>query len=60
LLTNLERLNLNYGLTGTIPTEIGILTKLESPDLDFNELMGRIPTDLGMLTNLLFLFLTYT
>ena len=42
-------------LTGTIPTEIGSLTKLTSLDLGLNNLTGTIPTELALLTNLTFL-----
>jgi Leucine-rich repeat (LRR) protein len=40
------------GLSSTIPSEIGILTKLVFLDLDFNELTGSLPTSLYSLTDL--------
>jgi Leucine-rich repeat (LRR) protein len=43
------------GLTGTIPTELGLLTGLMNLELPFNELTGTIPTELGLLTALTFL-----
>ncbi len=50
---NLE-LNFNQ-LTGSIPTELGNLSNLESLLLSFNQLTGSIPTELGNLSNLQFL-----
>lgn len=40
------------GLTGTIPTFLGMLTKLTFLDLQGNSLSGPIPTELGNLTSL--------
>jgi len=39
-------------LTGSIPTEIGLLTMLQILDLYNNELTGSIPTEIGLLTML--------
>jgi Leucine-rich repeat (LRR) protein len=39
-------------LKGTIPTELGLLTKLVFLDLEFNEINGTIPTELCQLTDL--------
>jgi Leucine-rich repeat (LRR) protein len=39
-------------LVGTIPTELGNLTKLTNLDLDNNSLTGVIPSELGNLTKL--------
>jgi len=44
-------------LSGTIPTEIGELTKLESLNLSYNELTGNIPETIEGLVNLKNLFL---
>ena len=44
-------------LTGTIPAELGDLSRLERLHLDENELEGEIPDSLGNLTNLTELFL---
>ena len=41
-----------YGLSGTIPPELGGLTGLEYLDLRRNGLSGTIPQELGVLTNL--------
>jgi Leucine-rich repeat (LRR) protein len=38
------------GLTGEIPSEIGLLTKLSSLLLSGNELSGMVPTEMGQLT----------
>ena len=40
------------GLSGTIPPELGSLTKLQWLDLYSNQLSGFIPSELGKLTNL--------
>jgi len=45
-------------LTGTIPTELGNLSNLESLELAWNNLTGEIPTELGNLTNLWALYLS--
>ena len=54
------------GLTGTIPTEIGLLTQLTMLHLAANstesngaKLSGVVPSQLGMLTNLDALYLSY-
>jgi hypothetical protein len=39
-------------LTGTIPTELGLLTNLIALDLDRNAFIGNLPTELGSLTAL--------
>jgi hypothetical protein len=39
-------------LGGTVPTEIGKLTKLEILLIGENGLNGALPTEIGMLTNL--------
>ena len=42
----------NKGLTGTVPTQLSRLTRLEALYLTFNQLTGTIPADLGRLTSL--------
>ena len=42
----------NYGLQGTIPSELGHLTALTLLDLQVSRLSGTIPSDLGGLTRL--------
>jgi hypothetical protein len=37
---------------GTVPSEIGALTRLEFVSLNNNELVGALPRDLGLLTNM--------
>ena len=39
-------------LSGTIPVEIGNLTRLQDLDLGFNQLSGTIPVEIGNLTRL--------
>jgi hypothetical protein len=47
----------NNQLTGSIPPEIGSLTKLNTLILDHNQLTGSIPAEIGNLTNLSNLYL---
>ena len=48
-----QRLGLSFnGLSGTIPTELGNLTNLQSLNLWNNDLSGTIPAELGNLANL--------
>ena len=49
---------INRHLTGTIPPELGSLSKLEALQLHENQLSGQIPAELGSLANLLFLWLS--
>ena len=45
----------NHNLDGTLPTELGRLTALETIKLgDGNNLSGTLPTELGLLTQLSF------
>ena len=45
-------------LSGSIPTEIGLLDQVNSLRLDFNlSLRGTIPTEIGLLSNLQYLTL---
>lgn len=51
-LSRLEKLDLSLNLfSGTIPTEIGLLSSLTELHLDGNGLEGTLPSELGMLTN---------
>jgi hypothetical protein len=47
----------NYYLTGKIPTEIGLMTRLTAAWLHSNLLKGTIPSEIGRLTNMVFLSL---
>jgi len=51
----------NNELTGTVPTAIGLLTKLHTLNLmkQRNKLVGSIPSEIGELTNLRYLDLSY-
>jgi Leucine-rich repeat (LRR) protein len=52
------RLNLSSNsLTGTIPSEVGLLTKLTSLDLSENSLKGTIPSQIALMSNLAELYL---
>ena len=51
-LTNLDTLNIGWGLSESIPPSIGNLVSLKSLRLGGNELTGTIPTELGNLINL--------
>ena len=42
----------SYGLSGTIPSELGQLSSLTSLHLDANALTGSLPSELGQLTSL--------
>lgn len=42
----------NNRFSGTIPSEVGLMTSLEQLDLSLNPLNGSIPTEMGMLTAL--------
>ena len=46
-------------LTGTIPTELGLLSSLEDLNLEANQLSGTIPTEMGLLSNLKELTLSF-
>jgi len=43
-------------LSGTIPTELGLLTNLANLDLDSNSLSGAIPSELSTITNVEYLY----
>ena len=47
----------DQGLTGTMPSELGSLTNLQSLSLGLNHLTGEIPAELGNLSNLQSLWL---
>lgn len=57
LLSNLlEDLDLEReSLTGTVPSEVGLLTKLTSLNLNRNRLSGHLPSEVALLTALQFL-----
>lgn len=59
-LPNLHYLSVaaNYDLSGTIPTELGLLTELTRLGLNTNQLTGTIPSELGLLSQLRLLFLS--
>lgn len=40
------------GITGTIPTEVGLLTTLQTIGLPRNRISGSIPSEVGLLTDL--------
>jgi|EP00900_Chrysochromulina_parva_P027050 hypothetical protein len=39
-------------LTGTLPSSVGLLSKLEDLDLEHNHLVGSVPSELGQLSSL--------
>lgn len=45
----------DMGITGTLPSTIGLATQLVDIDLNENEFIGTIPTEIGRLTNLVYL-----
>lgn len=52
-MTSLEVWRMERGnLTGTIPTELGLLTNLIFIDLDYNQISGSLPSELFRLTAL--------
>ncbi|CAI9290189.1 unnamed protein product [Lactuca saligna] len=59
-LSNLIILDLSYNsFHGTIPTFIGLMTRLRYLTLHYNNLNGIIPRSFGSLTNLMYLDLSY-
>merc|ERR1712085_238911 len=50
----------NKGLTGGVPTQLGLLTDLTNLILDKNPLTGDVPTQLGLLTKLVYLWIIDT
>ncbi|KAK7294658.1 hypothetical protein RJT34_17548 [Clitoria ternatea] len=58
LLPNIATLNLSLNFfNGSIPPQIGVLSKLSLLDLSHNYLFGNIPSEITQLTNLRFLYL---
>ncbi|KAH9741208.1 hypothetical protein KPL70_002547 [Citrus sinensis] len=60
---NLESLRIQayyYGFTGSIPSDISALSKLQLLDLSLNRLSGTIPSNIGNLRNLVHLDLEVT
>ena len=55
--TKIETAGENLDLSGTIPSELGNLPKLQWLSLNNNQLTGSIPSELGNLPNLQWLFL---
>lgn len=55
--TRMELLRVN--LTGTIPPELGLMTRLIHLSLGFNSLYGSIPITIGLLTGLTYLDLDH-
>lgn len=54
--SSLETLNLHANeFFGTLPSTVGVLTKLKELDISENNLDGSLPTELGLLTNLVVL-----
>jgi hypothetical protein len=57
---NVTEISLNSNqLIGSIPSDLGGLTYLQTLNLEFNQISGSIPPELGSLTNLLTLNLFY-
>jgi len=42
----------NQGLTGTLPTELGMMTSMTTLEVGQNNLDSSLPTELGMMTNM--------
>jgi hypothetical protein len=56
ILTLLSNMNVAFnGISGTLPTEVGLLSSLKVLALDNNNLIGLIPHELGQLSTLQFL-----
>jgi Leucine-rich repeat (LRR) protein len=47
----------NNAFTGTVPSELGLLTALTELQLDNNAFTGTVPSELGLLTALTYLTL---
>lgn len=57
-MSNFTEINLGINfLSGSVPTEIGLWTRLEIFSIGGGELTGTVPSELGLLTNLDFLSL---
>ena len=56
--TNLQFLSMHTnGISGSIPTSIGVLKNLRTLDLSLNKFSGEMPSEIGNLTDLSILFL---
>ena len=42
----------NHNISGTIPSKVGLLSKLEVLELDDNSISGTLPTEMGLLKNI--------
>ena len=49
---DLEDATIMATISGTLPTELGLLTKLVDIDVESGPISGTLPTELGLLTNL--------
>jgi len=56
-MTNLQELRLgqDHQMSGTIPSEFGVLSMLVDLELATSNLTGAVPSELGLLTNLIYL-----
>ena len=55
--SRVTEISLYNGMSGTLPSELGSLSKLQYLNLNANALSGALPSELGSLSNLQSIYL---